>query len=408
MHFSAHVARLYAFRLRDYLKAREWIDRAIYSSDDRDSALYHMKGMVLREQIYDLLRQGEPVDGIADLLSDASGAFGHARELRPDGDHGYISEAQMLIRALQAAREQGRQYRDLVFSSGGNNLIAEAIGRTEDLLAQVRRMREGEGESSYERHCRAQLDELYGQHDRAVQQYYDLLQEANFYKPPLRRQLVWTYLHHRDRDWRKLSSKELRRIASLLEHNLEEEPEDPANIRLWLRVVRLLSVPPSIDDVIERLELWRSVSPTLEVVYYLATFNALRAMDGSFLADDQFQQYRIESSRRAQFRRDRTRSIEWLGVGSGVRGLIHQSDLGPWDEEANFYTLTEPLVRIGGRVTGYDGPQAGKIELEGTGVEAFYVPARSGHTRRSLNQRVHCFVGFSYDGPRAWSVEDAP
>jgi hypothetical protein len=405
-HFAAHLARLYAYRLRDYGLAQQWIDRAIIAGDGRDSVLHHMKGMILRRKIYDELAQRASIADVADLLSDASQAFAQARELRPDGEHGYISEAQMLIRVLRSERDQVVHGSALVYSVGGESALAEAFERAEDLLAQVRRMREGEGESTYERQCRAQLDELYGKHDRAVQQYMDLLRDDAVYKPPVRRQLVWTYLHHRNRGWSSLSSKELRRIWELLDQNLREEPENEANLRLWVRAVRYLSSPPSIDEVIERLELWRSVTGSLESIYYLAVFSALRAMQGSGLALNQLYRYREETCRRAQFRRDRTRSVEWLGRGEGVRALVHQSELGPWDEDSQFYRDTNKLGRIEGRVVEYEGPQAGTIELEGSGVQAFYIPSRLRHTQRSLNQRISCFLGFSYDGLRAWSAHD--
>ena len=60
-----------------------------------------------------------------------------------------------------------------------------------------------------------------------------------------------------------------------------------------------------------------------------------------------------------------------------------------------------PLTRVRGRVARINGPQAGFIELAG-GLEAFFVPARSGLSRGSENTPVLSFLGFSYDGLRAW------
>ena len=48
-------------------------------------------------------------------------------------------------------------------------------------------------------------------------------------------------------------------------------------------------------------------------------------------------------------------------------------------------------------------PQAGFIELAG-GLEAFFVPAKSRLHLGSENTPVTVFLGFSYDGPRAWDV----
>ena len=45
----------------------------------------------------------------------------------------------------------------------------------------------------------------------------------------------------------------------------------------------------------------------------------------------------------------------------------------------------------------------GFIELVG-GLEAFFVPAKSGLSSGSENTPVLAFLGFSYDGPRAWDI----
>lgn len=47
------------------------------------------------------------------------------------------------------------------------------------------------------------------------------------------------------------------------------------------------------------------------------------------------------------------------------------------------------------------GPQAGFVEFAG-GLQAFFVPAVSGLSSGSENTLVQAYLGFSYDGPRAW------
>ena len=46
--------------------------------------------------------------------------------------------------------------------------MRECLERAEDLLEHVRRNREGEGDNSYERACRAKIDVLFGRHDQAL------------------------------------------------------------------------------------------------------------------------------------------------------------------------------------------------------------------------------------------------
>ena len=50
-------------------------------------------------------------------------------------------------------------------------------------------------------------------------------------------------------------------------------------------------------------------------------------------------------------------------------------------------------------------PKKGRIEIRG-GLEAFFVPGKSGlHAGRDENVPVKFYLGFSYDGPRAWAVQ---
>ena len=110
-----------------------------------------------------------------------------------------------------------------------------------------------------------------------------------------------------------------------------------------------------------------------------------------------------ESRLLARFRRDRLRSFEWIGPGDGIDALVHQSRLGEWVED--FWEAPEILVRLDGRVKKIDAPQKGVVEVGG-GVEAFFVPGKSGLQKgRDENVSISCYVGFSYDGPRAWNVE---
>ena len=103
-----------------------------------------------------------------------------------------------------------------------------------------------------------------------------------------------------------------------------------------------------------------------------------------------------------RFRRDRARSFEWIGSGDGVGELVHQGQLGEWKDD--FWEHRHSLVRLQGTVASIDAPQKGTIELAG-GVKAFFVPGKSDlHFGRDENASVTCYLGFSYDGPRAWDV----
>jgi len=61
---------------------------------------------------------------------------------------------------------------------------------------------------------------------------------------------------------------------------------------------------------------------------------------------------------------------------------------------------------VQGRIAKIEAPQTGTIEVNG-GLYAFYVPALGGgYSRDRLNRLVDFYLGFSYDGLRAWNIKD--
>jgi tetratricopeptide (TPR) repeat protein len=407
-HFWAHLGRFYASQLQDYDQALKSIEQAISLTNAEDPVLHHMKGMAIRYQINSLVAEKSEIQTVVNFAKVASSAFEEARKLRPDDEHGYISEVQLLAKILDYA---GTQHKNGILSylatSSVDPFLLTSLGRAEDLLEQVRRNREGQGEPSpLEVNCRAKLDALYGRHDRALQTWDSLLSRKDIYHPPLRRQMIWTHLARHDRSWNQLPIRDLQRITSLLEENLQEEPSNDKDLRLWIQAVRYSKHPPTLEAVIERVGYWKANSGTLDSVYYLYSLYVLLALQGSAQAKDNAERYREECRQMARFRRNNTNSFEWLGAGSGVSSLIHHSELGKWKTEIEFWEITEKLLRVQGRVNRVNAPQQGYIELKG-GLLAFYVPARSNHSRgRSENQSVECYLGFSYEGLRAWDVKD--
>lgn len=283
--------------------------------------------------------------------------------------------------------------------------MRDAIGRAEDLLDQVRALRVGERLSRYEEECRGRLDLLYGDHSKALQTFDSLLSRSDVAKPGVRRQIVWTLLNRRGGTWSAASKKDVERSSRLLEENLTEDSADAPSLRLWLRAIRQLETAPFLERVIERVAYWRARGGGLDAAFYLYVLNSLLAMEGSRQALADADRAQEECKAIARYRRDRTLSFEWLGPGTGIAQLVHQSELGAWADE--FWEGKAKLRPVAGRIAVIDAPQRGFIELPGA-VKAFFVPAIGNFSRgRDENRQVTCFVGFSYDGVRAWEVRPA-
>ncbi|HXO28468.1 MAG TPA: hypothetical protein VOA80_14060 [Thermoanaerobaculia bacterium] len=407
-HFLAHLGRFYSIEMRDPIRALECLDKAI-ALQPTDHLLHHMKGMVFRKEMEQLIMEKEKLEAVTLSAKAARESFERARVLEPDDEHGYISEVQVIAKLMDyAGRSSQRGSFSYLKGESVDPAMRELLEKAEDLLEQVRRNREGDRASLFEVECRAKLDALYGDHERALQAWDGLLAQPGAYRPPLRRQIIRTYLARHERTWSKLSPKEVKRSLQLLNDNLEEDPYNDRDLRLWLQAARYAPAPLPIETAIERVAYWKTKSGALDAVYYLYVLHTILALEGSKLHRDEAELFMAECRQIARGRRNRTKSFEWVGKGAGPLALVHQAELGEWREDLDFWSSTERLKRLDGRISKIEAPQSGEIELDG-GVFAFFVPAgRVGRGEfskgRHENAAISCFVGFSYDGLRAWDV----
>ncbi|MFN0051624.1 MAG: RNA-binding domain-containing protein [Planctomycetales bacterium] len=401
-HFHAHFGRLCGLNGR-YDEALEAVDRAL-KLNDSDSVLHHMRGMTLRYQVQELIDRNQPLEAVLALTKQAHESFVEARRLNPDNEHGYISEVQLLIRVLDyGAKLAKRSVPDLLSDPRTDPFLRESIDLAEELLEQVSAGQEGEKASHFAEDCRARLDSLYGDHSKALQIWDNLLSRKDVYKPPLRRQVIWTILRRRGGDWAALEPKELNRCLRMLTDNFDEVPNDNRSLRLWLRAIRFSSNPPTLDNIVERISYWKANTNSLDAAYYLYILHALASLEGSVLARYDAERAIEDCKSLASRRRNRRISFEWLGKGKGITRLIHYSQLGEKSDDG-FWKNRQLLERVEGRIISIDAPQQGRIELY-DGQIAFFVPAFGDfHAGGDENRRVDCCIGFSYDGPRAWNV----
>jgi len=405
-HFWAHLARFHANELKDFDGALEMAEKAL-ALQPEDHVLHHMKGMVCRRQVYSYIDEARSLEKTLQKAKQASDAFALARKHGPDDEHSFISEAQLIIKFLDYAGKVAGTDPVTAASRHNDPWVKEGFQAVEDLLMHVRQRRRESADSEFEQRCRASLDLLYGEHERALQIWDNLLaRKDEVYAPPIRRQIVWTLLARRKRDWASLRPKEVERSVSLLEENIKDDPNDERNIRLWMQAIRYQQNPPTIETVLERVAYWASNTDSLEATYYLYVLHTLLAINGSTVSADQAMRTLERCKEKSRYRRDRTWSYEWLGKEQGLKQLVHRENLGDWDRSTRFWKQTEQLGRIQGVISAIRGPQAATIEI-GRGLAAFFVPGVSGHSvGRSENLSVTFFLGFSYDGLRAWSVED--
>ncbi len=131
-----------------------------------------------------------------------------------------------------------------------------------------------------------------------------------------------------------------------------------------------------------------------------------------------------DSAKRLALRR--THSFEWLGKNksNGFEQLISRDKLGDFKPQNNFFKDISELRELQGVITTIRNKsandviarQSGKIQIEGFDLTAFFVPIHGGFIEtaegkiekcvfdnsNNINVRVKFFIGFSFDGLRAY------
>ena len=404
-HFWAHLGRFQAAIMNNHVESLESVEQAI-SLQSNDPLLLHMKGMSYRYQAYNLMSSNDTLENVVALAERASDSFEEARECNPDHEHAYISEIQLLAKVLNyAVQDTEETIFQYIKRHNAIPYIREAFDKAESLLAVVGAIRAGTQSSSWAQGCRASISRLYGDYREALQIWDSLLSRDDVYHPPVRRQIVYA-LKDRTKVWTNMSQNNLACCIRLLQDNLDEQPYNEPDLRQWLQAVRFATNRPSIDSLIEKVSYWKTNTNALEATYYLYVLYALKALDGLSVERDLADRFMNESVQLSRTRRNRRNSFEWLGEGGDIGRLVHQSVLGKWNTDLNFWSNSRALKRVEGIIVKWRGPQAGEIEI--SGLPCFFVPNSNPQkplSEDSINRRVNFFLGFSYSGIRAWDVE---
>lgn len=412
-HFWGHLGRFLSVEMKEYQEAITSLDHAIeLSLDAPDPVLYHMKGMCYRQIAYSLMVEMQKRDGdkdiskLKEIVEKAKENFAEARSIDSNLEHGYISPAQLLLRVLDFGFNiSGCASRAEFLVSASAGWYREQLDESENLLERARNIREGENPSRYVVHCQSNLDEIYDNYSRALEGWNNLLNRKDVFAPPIRRQIVRAYLVRSNRNWLSVPKNEIEKIVDLMEDNIREEPASDRNIRLWFQALRQSS-RHDIDLALARLANWAISGDAIEAHFYLYVLHVLKAIEGSMVEQIVAQDLIKNMKQRSHSQRNRTRSHEWLGQGHGLSRLVNSSDLGEWDENIGFYSNCEKLTKVEGRVAKITGPESGEVELDTIGLKAFFVPGKADvHKGRDENVKVSFYLGFSYEGLRAWSVE---
>ena len=287
-HFWAHLGRFYTRILRDHSAAYDSHNKSLQIAP-QDPVLYHMAGMALRGELDELLDKLEPSvfdseaeQRVQSLAEESLRRFAASRDLEPRSEHSYISAIELIARTVRVAARLKGYGEDtagfLVVPTEG--WYRELVDTAETLIAEQVLARSGDEPSRFLQRAQANLDRAYGDLSRAIEGWTNLLDpRRGAYRPPIRRNIINAYLTRKNRDWSRITGRELERISILAQENLEEEPDSDQNLRMWLRVVRVTGELP-LNVIAERLTYKSLREPTIDTLYYLYVLKHLQSYAG--------------------------------------------------------------------------------------------------------------------------------
>lgn len=416
-HYWNHLGRHHIYVMKSAYTTAELCLRRAIKEDEKNPTHHHTLGLVYRFEANRLYRNAirerrevsEAFDEIGALIDQAEDCFKASRCWDPESEYAYISNIQLVIESVNALfRLSSCSDLTQFWTARGKSVdwAREAVSRAEHLLAQAKTLQAHKRRySKFISECDSRIQGLYGRFDSMIAGLETLLQRSDVHQPPIRRLIAHAHLSEKNHAWGSLSGTDLKRVAQLMEENLDEDPTNIRDLRMWFGCTRRLE---TFDDLeaIARLENWViREEEALEPHFYLYILYFLRWKRKLLTSTDSIGRH-LDACSRLAGSLGRIHEKEWLAKEPSWCSLVGYRDIGyrsgrPLTTQQR--SLLEPLeVRIG-RIR---GPQAGFLTLGGNPrlLRAFFLPGTEFVEGKDELAKVRCYLGFSYEGLRAHGV----
>ncbi|QPF86060.1 hypothetical protein IC762_07095 [Bradyrhizobium genosp. L] len=414
-HFWAHLGRLlYIQRSESYEFAAECYKKAIALSE-LDGTHYHGLGMVYRNEVRALMRPhlgphqnlNERLDDIKPIYQAAAKAFQRARELSATDAYPRVSHIQMITRMIEELlwKSDLDTYPELL---DRRDAVAEwcvqELSVAQTLVDEVRFINAERQPNRIEVEAAGKVDEFFGNFDSIVKGLTALLDRGIGGATTVRRSLARCYLRQASGNLSQMVQADARRVVELAQKNLAANPRSGEDLRIWIQAFRLLP-DFSLTEAIERFSYWAEEPGAIDAWYYLYIFHFLNSMKGARASLEEAKRY-IERCRKSAPELVSKRSFEWIAADRLKRPcpLLNHSELGPWRAQEDLFAHNDRLQPQTGIIVDISKGTSGKIDVNG--LNAFFAPTRGRLNRATfLNAQVTFYLGFSYEGLRAWNVQ---
>lgn len=405
-HYWAHLARLYAFKIRNFDKAIEHAEEAIRINENKgkcDGSLYHIKGMCLKEKITNIAEsiiedfkntktfKNEDIQLLDEIYDEALMMFSQSREIDCESEYGYVANIQMIIRVLDLKFKISNQSKK-DFLKTANFSIQEMIDLAESLLDELRWINSMNNKDDDQIKIENNFLEFYEDYSILIQNLNNQIRDSK--NPCMLRRQVARFYERKNPNEFKRDNTTIMRVLSLLEDNLEIEPDNKSNYYLYFHVARLSR--NSIGDTITKLTRWKANSDSLESLFYLYILQVIRAFDG--FTDSYVNATKLIEECKARSGGKKA-IFEWLGSGDGLNRLLSDKEV-----RGQKKNNEDSRLLIEGTFSKYIHNGYGVISVScgQNYFDVFFTPSKANNiTQNELNKTLQFYLGFSYDGLRA-------
>lgn len=410
-HFWNHRGRFAIYKVKtDFSRAESFVLTAVEKSKGRDATHLHTLGMVRRFWIENTLERlvadGEHqtpeqmLASVEPLFDLAMEAFTDAAKYK-NTDYTWSTPIQLIatvVERLWKAWDKDKSLAEFMESDAPSAVwVTEQIGRAEELLDNLRNIN---AEGRYYQRLDNRLTELYGDVERLVEQWQALRQHGRN-SPEVDLAIARTLYAKAGRDWSQVSEEQARTITEMTEATVDSGRATDADLRLWFQSYRRL---PEYSETraMERLAWFASERNSLDANYYLYILHFLIWYRGD-AQDEERIRYYLEECKRLSRQHRRQWSFEWLGISSRPHRLVHFSEMGRQRYgPTGFWSHPQELERVGGIIQEIKSPQSGRLRIRRGRLSAFFTPRNRFRQTRDIEAPVEFYLGFSYEGLRAW------
>lgn len=419
-HFLAHLSRFYTNIEKNYLRGIETATDAVKlaeESGEHDALLYHICGMshyryIERKLIKDAYSEEDFEAGtikkdIQDELRIAGDLFQKVRATK-NKMAGYISEIQMCICIVDFGKKIHNCSTEEFIAKYHDSWYMEYYERAITLMEGYRALLGEESNDFYtvslENRYINSIEDMADGAEKTVLMWQRYLESADNKGKILARRFIARSKLEYESD----NEEELKYVRHLMEENMEIEPQNGANIRLWFNSIRRLATSsPEIllDEALVKINIWKRKSDSVEAYYYYYVLQCIKALNGSSRAEAEIEDAKNAMCDRSHNMSNRNSIFEWLGRGSGIERLVpafvqekHKRRSLTFDE------IVKKSEYVEGRIIRYHNERTAYIKANG--IEVFFTPtgpkgAKSTITKLDEGKKVKFIMGFSFDGARA-------